>query len=339
MNTFKKLGGKDYCAYWFEAMDKEGRDGFSDAVRFDPHKPEVALEVRRYHHSLFDGFGTYMMMSKDLGDSYEFLDEISSPRPPVSVWKALLSPYQAPAHSDCKTRPIPWQVPVSPRQIGPGGFRGQIALEPELVQRARAHCAAIPCSFYTWVTWAIHQGVEQTLLAQPSHLFWTYMVSMRPWVALERIESNHISGLELVLGPDATPRVVADEVKTRFVKNDHWRAWYASRIGRLVGRWGVRQIYKRIHNLYHTAGHISHSGRVRNRTGQIWALSGIPSPGAPLNFNTQELNGHLAIGLRVDASFGFSAQAPNAQALLVAIKNFMIKTLDEAEQAACAKSV
>jgi hypothetical protein len=157
------------------------------------------------------------------------------------------------------------------------------------------------------------------------------MVSMRPWVALDSPDSNHISGLNLALAPDVTPRSVADVVKAAFSANEHWQAWYGSRIGRLVGRWGVLQIYKQVRDMNYTAGHISHSGRVRNRSGQIWALSGIPSPGAPLNFNTQELNNHLAIGLRVDSSFGFSQQAPNTQAILSALKAFVIETLGQAE--------
>lgn len=329
---YKKLRGKDYCAYWFDAMVRAGVDDHVDAVRLDPRQPEVALEVRRYRHSLCDGWGTFMLLGRDTGDRYELLDEPASTRPPVSVWKALLTPYKAPAHADCKTRPIPWKAAASADRIGPDGHRGQLALAPELVERARAHCAAIPCSFYSWVSWAIHKTVEQELLARPSPLSWTYMVSMRPWVELERVESNHISGLELVLGPDATPRGVADQVKARFANNDHWRVWYATRIGRLIGRWGVYLVYKRVRDMYNTAGHISHSGRVRNQSGSIWALSGIPSPGAPLNFNTQELNGHLAIGLKVDPGFGFSAQTPNAQALLSAIQAFMIKTLDDAQQ-------
>lgn len=321
--SFKKLGGKDYCAYWFEAMQALGLDDRVDALRVDPREPQRTLEVRRYSHALCDGYGTYQMLGRDLGDVYEFLDEPSSPRPPLSLWQALSAPNQKNPLGDVKRRPIAWAAPVRQGVQPVEVVRSQTVFTPAQMEGVRAAAAAARCSAYSWVTWAIHQTVSRTLLAQPAPLCWTYMVSMRPWVALERIESNHISGLELVIGPQTSARGVADEVKARFAANDHWRGWYGSRIGRVVGRWGVRQIYRLVRDMAHTAGHISHSGRIRNRSGQIWALTGIPSPGAPLNFNTQELNGHLAVGLKVDEQFGFSAAAPDAQAILQALQDFV----------------
>lgn len=332
-STFKKIGGKDYCAYWFDAMRAIGLDDRSYAVRFDPRQPEKVLEVRRYSHATGDSFGNYRCLGRDTGDVFEFLDPSYSPRPPLSLWQTMRLPAYVSPLDAIKKQPPPWLPAVPASCLNADSYGGQIAFEPELMDRIRAHCATIPCSVYSWVSWAVHQTVQRTLLAQPAPLIWTYMVSMRPWVALDEIEGNHISGLGLALPPEISARGVADEIKAGFVRNDHWRNWYGSQIGRFIGRWGVLQIYKRVRNMHHTAGHISHTGRVGNRSGAMWALAGIPSPGAPLNFNTQELNGHLAIGLRVDTTFGFSERAPNAQAVVVALKQFVVHALDQADAA------
>lgn len=332
--AFKKLGGKDYCAYWFEAMRKLGYDDRVWAVRIDPQAPEHVLEVRRYSHAIYDAYGTCEVLGRDTQDRYEFLDAAVSTRPPLSLWQTLRTPKRPLPYPQAMQQAIPWLPPAPSSAIGADGYGGQIVLDVALMERVRAHCAAIPCSVNSWIAWAFHQTVQRTLLAQPAPLVWTYMVSMRPWVALDDVESNHIAGLKLALGPGVQARGVADEIKACFSAQDHWRSWYRTRIGRVIGRWGVLQVYKRVRNQGHTAGHISHVGRVRNRSGATWALSGIPSPNAPLNFDTFELNDGMVAALRVDPSFGFSERAPNAQALLRAFKETVLAALQPQPQQA-----
>lgn len=162
-------------------------------------------------------------------------------------------------------------------------------------------------AYSTFLMWALNKAIADNLLDGSQNYYWFYPVNLRGAIELNSDTSNYSSGINVCLNNYITPKELQQEIKEKIKIKEHWSTWKMAHIGKLIGKPGVRYIYKKISNKNFYAGSFSflggwplkeHNNPVENEN-EVWVSCGIGTKNYPVSTGIMEWHGQLTLGLKL----------------------------------------
>jgi hypothetical protein len=191
--------------------DYDGLGGFVHLLRGSANGRTIAVPVRRSSKPSW------------LVRTGAFLRLLAQPIVPAAAWKGM--------------DPL-----VSSRRDAPGTAFATELLDPVRTQALSRNARSLGVPLNRLLLAALARASQGELGDGPAR--WMMPVNMRGPVSLPNDTANQTGYLQIEVAADATPAMVQEGVKAALRRREQWATWTFLNLGRFVGYWGMRRIYK-----------------------------------------------------------------------------------------------
>jgi hypothetical protein len=299
---------KDYISMWFDVRKELG---ISDAMSIGPmNKSSGDIQWNTFSHSKMDGIGGIATILRDQGYPCKNLP-ISREKSEPSSWQLYkLNKLQKKNNKiESKYTPsktIRWKnnFPCS-NDNSADIVNAYFDKETTLLIKRNAKKNRV--AFSTFLMWSLNKAIADNLIDGNQNYYWFYPVNLRGAISLENDTSNYSSGITICLNNYITPKQLQQEIKHKIKLKEHWSTWKLAHIGKLIGKPGVRYIYKSISKKNFYAGSFSYLGAwplqenniPAENNDEVWVSCGIGTKNYPVSTGIMEWHGQLTLGLKL----------------------------------------
>ena len=297
---------KDYIAMWFDVRKELG---ISDAMNIGPmNKVDGNTHWHTFPHSKMDGIGGIATILREQGYPCRQLPKSGEQSEPSS-WK-LYQLRKLEKKKDKKTY-VPSKTIRWKNNYPCGNDNSATILntffDKEATLQIKRNAKKNRVAFSTFLMWSLNKAIAKNLIEGNQNYYWFYPVNLRGAISLGADTSNYSSGINICLNNYITPKQLQQEIKKKIRLKEHWSTWKLAHIGKLIGKPGVRYIYKNISKKNFYAGSYSYLGawplagekNPAENTDEVWVSCGIGTKNYPVSTGIMEWHGQLTLGLKL----------------------------------------
>jgi hypothetical protein len=265
-------------------------------------------------HQRFDGIGgfAHFLRSRGAGQAAVSLPVLREPRAP-GFWRKLVALAgfllrKPKATAVWKLQEPGWSgLGRAPAERVPS-VRAVECLSAERTSRVAARAQAAGASLNSWLLHRLARAAQGELAPGPS--LWAIPVNMRGAEQGPLDTGNFASYVQLEVTPTDSAAQVHGGIRGALRRLEHWGAWKAIGLGRIVGYGGVRRLYRydRVVNRA-WVGTLSNLGSWNGVGGGEWFFCPPVTCASPLGVGALICDGRLSLtlqawpGLRVDRAW------------------------------------
>lgn len=295
---------KDYIAMWFDVRKELG---ISDDMSIGQMKKNSGeINWSSFAHSEMDGIGGIATILREHGYPCRHLPKSSEKHVP-GVWQLYkLNKKFKREKGYIPSKSIRW------KNTYPCGNNNSAVIEncyfdKMTTARIKRNAKNNKVAYSTFLMWALNKAIADNLLDGSQNYYWFYPVNLRGVIQLNSDTSNYSSGVNVCLNNYITPKELQQEIKTKIKIKEHWSTWRLAHIGKLIGKPGIRYIYKRISKTNFYAGSFSFLGgwplqeynTPAENPNEVWVSCGIGTKNYPVSTGIMEWHGQLSLGLKL----------------------------------------
>lgn len=298
------MAKKDYVSMWFLARREMG---IRDNIYYGWYDPETNhIDWQTWQHADSDGMGGYARIFRPLGFPSKPLPTCKETAVPgwreiMKAQKAFPTP-KAPKH-------VNWKQTYSYEHNDQ--FLPECGVMPEhdklkLVEVAKRRNVSLSNLVFA----TLSQVVSEQLIDGDEPFYWLFPVNVRGAVKDLPEYSNQASGIYMLVTPDSEAEDWQTQMRQRLKSKEHWANWKLANIGKYIGMWGVRKVYKATSKSQYVAGNCSSLGqwplphpdnRKERPFGKKVVFTGT-APGTenyPISSNMLEWFGDLSLAIKL----------------------------------------
>jgi hypothetical protein len=302
----------DWCGHWFKLDEEISREFVG--IRFARATGGREVSWCYLSHIHYDGMGALQHILKgqglERGEPLPTLKEKSKPGLLAGIGaqlRFLLRKSQPSAN--WKSLDPTWEPPATP--LPPGNAVATGALDPDRTRRFEEKARRLGVSTNSLLLGALARASKPFLCDGP--VLWRVPVNMRGPVEGISAQANHAGFIEVPIGADDSAVQVHRQIKSAFVRREHWATWFFCNIGSFIGDIGMRAI----HRIYHVmtrgrpwVGTMSNLG-TWNGVGD-WYFGPGCQYANPMGAGVITCNGRLLLTLEAHPSIARDSTLPQA---------------------------
>ncbi len=288
----------DYIAQWYEVREEMG---IPDTIHLFFHNlSNQQQEWQQHRHRDMDGIGMIANTLEGMGYQFPLLPTCRDKCEPelLSVWKQ-----QRQLPRDKAPKQVQWKYFRHQRDVVSSEPVVDI-IEPALLEHLKDCASMRQVSLASLLLACLNRAAFELLLKPDSTAYWFYPVNVRDQHQGSNDRGNRSSGFYLPVNHDSSAESIHQQVRQRLRSQQHWWLWKQAHIGRLVGKTGVRWIYKTLSRKQHYLGSFSFLGdwSMPQHPQLVLGVCGAGTENYPIATGITECNQHLSLALKFHPS-------------------------------------
>lgn len=294
---------------WFDVRKELG---ISDAMSIGPmNKDSGDIQWNSFSHSQMDGIGGIATILREQGYPCRNLPQSGEKSEPSS-WliyklnKRHKKEKKKINNTYTPSKTIHWKK-TYPCSNDNSAEIVNTYFDKETTLKIKRNAKKNRVAFSTFLAWSLNKAIAENLIEGNQNYYWFYPVNLRGAISLNSDTSNYSSGITICLNNYITPKQLQQEIKNKINLKEHWSTWKLAHIGKVIGKPGVRYIYKNISKKNFYAGSFSYLGawplkedrNPEENKDEVWVSCGIGTKNYPVSTGIMEWHGQLTLGLKL----------------------------------------